>query len=331
MRCLITGGAGFLGSHLTETLLVHGHEVVVVDDLFRGKKKNLDDCKGSPGFFFVKGDACKLDDLEKGVETLGDVDLIFHLAAINGTRWFHERADSVVDVNINATIATLKLAERHAARLVFVSSPEAFGEVDEQPMGIGGDSLFNNPSLHQRHSYGASKYLGEILVQHAVRSKDIDCRVVRPFNAYGPRCPGNDYGQVVSIFLERTKVSRPLTVHGDGSQTRSFSWVGDIVEGIMLAGTTDNSLTDGESLAGYSWNMGWPEETTIAVLAQMVREVTGIDTGMVMTKGYPGDSARRIPDISDAEAELGWRPMTDLPDGLKRSWNYLNRVNVKNK
>lgn len=324
MRCLITGGAGFLGSHLAEALLVHGHEVVVVDDLFRGRKKNLDDCKGSPGYFFVKGDACNLMDLEKAVETIGGIDVIFHLAAINGTRWFHERADSVVEVNINATISALRLAESHAARLVFASSPEAFGEVEDQPMGIGGDSTFDNPSLHQRHSYGASKYLGEILVQHAVRSKDIDCRIVRPFNAYGPRCPGNDYGQVVSILLERTKVNRPLTIHGDGSQTRSFSWVGDIVEGIMLAGITDNSLVDGESLSGYSWNMGWPEETTINELAQMVREVTGEDTGTVMTKGYPGDSQRRIPDISDAEEELGWRPMTNLRDGLERTWNALN-------
>ena len=324
MRCLVTGGAGFLGSHLTEILLVHGHEVVVVDDLFRGRKKNLDACKGSPGYHFVKGDARDIDVLEKCVDILDGLDVIFHLAAINGTRWFHERADTVIEVNINSTITALELADRHAARFVFTSSPEAFGDVASQPIGIGNDSLFDNPSLHQRHSYGASKYLGEVLVQHAVRTKDLDCRIVRPFNAYGPRCPGNDYGQVTSIFLEQTKVGRPLTIHGDGLQTRSFSWVGDIVDGIMLAGTTDNSLVDGESLAGYTWNMGWPQETSISELAEMVHEITDTDTGMVITKGYPGDSERRIPDISDAELELGWRPMTNLRDGLISTWNAMN-------
>lgn len=324
MRCLVTGGAGFLGSHLTEILLVHGHEVVVVDDLFRGRKKNLDACKGSPGYYYVKGDARDIDVLEKCVDTMGGLDVVFHLAAINGTRWFHERADTVIEVNINSTITALELADRHAARFVFTSSPEAFGDVDSQPIGIGNDSLFDNPSLHQRHSYGASKYLGEVLVQHAVRSKDLDCRIVRPFNAYGPRCPGNDYGQVTSIFLEQTKVGRPLTIHGDGMQTRSFSWVGDIVEGIMLAGTLDNSLADGESLTGYTWNMGWPQETSITELAEMVQEITATDTGMVTTKGYPGDSERRIPDISDAESELGWRPMTNLRDGLISTWNAMN-------
>ena len=325
MRCLVTGGAGFLGSHLVELLLVHGHEVVVIDDLFRGRRKHLDDCKGSPGFYFVKGDASDINQLEKCAEIMGGVEIIFHLAAINGTRWFHERADSVVDVNINTTMAVLELAEKYVSRVVFTSSPEAFGEVESQPIGLGNNSTFDNPSLHQRHSYGATKYLGEILIQHAVRTKDLDCRVVRPFNVYGPRCPGNDYGQVVSIFLEQTRADRPLTIHGDGSQTRSFSWVGDIVEGIMLAGTTDNSKEDGQSLVGYTWNIGWPEEISISELAEMVQSVTGSDTGIVTTKGYPGDSARRIPDISDAESELGWRPMTGLREGLELTWNLMYR------
>lgn len=323
MRCLVTGGAGFLGSHLTEMLLVHGHEVVVLDDLFRGRFKNLESCEGSPDFHKVKGDARKKEDLEKAIDKIFGVDVIFHLAAINGTRWFHERSDLVIDVNLRSTAAVIDAASRHACRLVFTSSPEAFGTPDSIPTSEGGPSLFSNASEHQRHSYGASKYLGEVMLQHAVRTKDLDARIVRPYNAYGPRCPGNDYGQVVSIFLEKTKYGKPLPMHGEGLQTRSFGWVGDICEGIMLAGTTDRALDDGTSLAGATWNMGWPEETSIKALAEMVQEVTEQKHGIIKVQGYPGDSVRRLPDISAATAQLGWAPHVGLQEGLERTWSAM--------
>lgn len=327
MRCIVTGGAGFLGSHLVERLIVHGHEVVVIDDLFRGRWKNLEMVKGSPGYWQIKGDACSIDVLKDAAEKLNGVDVIYHLAAINGTRWFHEKADVVVDVNLRSTTAAIQLARDEACRLVFTSSPEAFGDTCEMPLSNDKSSIFPSPHLHQRHSYGASKYLGEILVQHSVRTKDLDARIVRPFNVYGPRSPGNDYGQVVNIFLENIFAERQITIHGDGSQTRSFTWVEDAIEGLMLAGTLDEGI-DGSKLAGGAWNIGMPEETTISDLAALIYEVCEVEEKILFGKGYPGDSTRRIPDVSLAETQLGWRPVTDLTTGIKSTLRNL-QLNIK--
>ncbi len=327
-RVLVTGGAGFLGSHLVEELLARNHAVVAVDDLFRGKQKHLEDCKGSLDFHFLKGDCADLQVLRKAADLLDGVDVIYHLAAVNGTRWFHERADMVIDVNVNTTIAALALAEENACRLVFASSPEALGVVEQQPMVVSMDSHFEDAALHQRHSYGASKYIGEVLVQHAVRAKDMDCRIVRPFNAYGGRCPSNEYGQVISIFMDAVATGRPVKLHGDGSQTRSFTWVGDVTEAFLLAGLTENSLKDGSRLSGATWNIGWPEETSIAELAEMIIKISGKEIVIERSKGYPGDSDRRCPDISDAEQQLGWQPWTNLQDGLQRTWQAIDmRIN----
>ena len=327
-RVIVTGGAGFLGSHLVEELLARSHAVVAIDDLFRGRQKHLDDCKGSPDFHFLKGDCADLKVLQQAVELIDGVDVIFHLAAVNGTRWFHEKADMVIDVNVNTTLAALELATEHTCRLVFASSPEALGVVEEQPMATAHDSLFEDAALHQRHSYGASKYIGEVLVQHAVRTKDLDCRIVRPFNAYGARCPGNEYGQVISMFMDSAASGRPISLHGDGSQTRSFTWVGDITEGFLLAGFTDRSLDDDSRLEGAVWNIGSTEETSIADLAASIVEISGKEVTIEHNKGYPGDSKRRCPDISDATRQLGWQPWTNLEQGLVRTWHAIDaRIN----
>jgi nucleoside-diphosphate-sugar epimerase len=327
-RVLVTGGAGFLGSHLVEELLARSHRVVVIDDLFRGKKKHLADCKDDPDFHFIKGDCANMEVLNAAVEWLDGVDLVYHLAAVNGTRWFHERADMVIDVNINTTLAALRLAEKHACRLVFASSPEAIGEAGIQPMPVSSKSVFDDAAQHQRHSYGASKYLGEILLQHAVRTKDLDFRIVRPFNAYGGRCPSTEYGQVISIFMDAAACGKPLKVHGDGKQTRSFTWVGDITEAFLLAGLTDVAIDDGSKLAGAVWNVGWPEETSIAELAELVAETAGVEVLIEPSKGYFGDSQRRCPDISLATRQLGWQPWTTLEAGLRSTWFVINsRIN----
>ena len=327
-RVIVTGGAGFLGSHLVEELLARSHAVVAIDDLFRGRQKNLDDCKGSPDFHFLKGDCADYEVLRKAAELLEGVDVIFHLAAINGTRWFHEKADMVIDVNTNTTLAALELAKEHACRLVFASSPEALGIVKEQPIVASQDSVFEDAAIHQRHSYGASKYIGEVLVHHAIRTKDLDCRIVRPFNAYGARCPGNEYGQVISMFMDSAASGRPISIHGDGMQTRSFTWIGDITEGFLLAGFTDKALDDDSKLSGAVWNIGNPHETTIADLASKIVAISGREVSIEYSKGYPGDSKRRCPDISDATRQLGLQPWTDLDTGLERTWHAINsRIN----
>ena len=323
MRCIVTGGAGFLGSYLTEQLVAMGHSVAVIDDMFRGKKKNLEGCKGMDGYFLVLGDAAERSNYEKAADKLGGVDCVYHLAAINGTRWFHERPDFVIQVNLNTLRVALDFSITRGARFVFTSSPEAFGEQPEMPLTNDSDSLFTSASLHGRHSYGASKYLGEIMVQHAVSNSSLDGRIVRPFNAYGPRLPGDAYGQVTGIFLEQCRKEEPITVHGDGMQTRSFTWVEEVVEGIRIAGELEEGL-DGSQLAGAAFNLGSTEEVNVAELANLCLEISGSRSEIHFQEtGHPGDSRRRTPDISQTENALGWTPSQSLEDGLRSCWRWL--------
>jgi len=323
MRCIVTGGAGFLGSHLTEQLVARGHSVAVIDDMFRGSQKNLEGCKGMDDYYLLMGDAAVRDIYEKAADKLGGVDCLYHLAAINGTRWFHERPDFVVQVNLDTLRVALDFASTRGSRFVFTSSPEAFGEQPEMPLTNASDSLFSSASDHGRHSYGASKYLGEILVQHAVSNSSLDARIVRPFNAYGPRLPGNAYGQVTGIFLEQCRRGDPITIHGDGTQTRSFTWVDEAVEGIRIAGELEEGL-DGSRLAGAAFNLGNPEEVTIVDLANLCLEVTGSESVIHHQEvGHPGDSRRRVPDITESQRVLGWSPFQSLEEGLRSCWRWL--------
>ena len=323
MRCIVTGGAGFLGSHLVEQLVARNHSVAVIDDMFRGKQKNLVGCKGMEGYYLLMGDASNRDLYEKAADKLGGVDCVYHLAAINGTRWFHERPDFVVQVNLDTLRVALDFAITRGSRFVFTSSPEAFGEQSEMPLTNVSNSLFSPASEHGRHSYGASKYLGEILVQHAVKNSSLDARIVRPFNAYGPRLPGNSYGQVTGIFLEQCRLGEPITIHGDGKQTRSFSWVEEVVEGIRIAGELDEGL-DGSRLTGAAFNLGNPEEVTIEDLANLCLKITGSNSEIYFQEvGHPGDSRRRVPDISQAQSALGWSPFQNLEEGLRSCWRWL--------
>ena len=323
MRCIVTGGAGFLGSYLTEQLVMMGHSVVVIDDMFRGKKKNLEGCKGMDGYYLVMGDAANRANYEKAADKLGGVDCVYHLAAINGTRWFHERPDFVIQVNLDTLRVALDFSITRGARFVFTSSPEAFGEQPEMPLTNESNSLFSPAAKHGRHSYGASKYLGEIMVQHAVSNSSLDARIVRPFNAYGPRLPGDAYGQVTGIFLEQCHKGTPITIHGDGSQTRSFTWVEEAVEGIRLAGELEVGV-DGSNLAGAAFNLGNTEEVSIADLANLCLEITSSDSEIYHQEvGHPGDSRRRKPDISESERVLGWTPNQSLEHGLRSCWRWL--------
>lgn len=322
MRCIVTGGGGFLGSHLSEALLTRGHSVAVVDDLFRGRKANMEDFKGMPDFTFVLGDCSKVELLEKAAEKLNGVDVIFHLAAINGTKYFHERPDLVIDVNLKTTQTVLKFATDLGARLVFTSSPEAFGLQSEMPIGTDTPSHFSSTHDHFRHSYGASKYLGEILIQYAVSERGLDGRIIRPFNGYGPRLKGDGYGQVTSIFLHQCKKEEDITLHGDGSQTRSFTWHGDLIDGMISLGELDEGL-DGTTLKGASFNIGSTTEITICRIAELAKEISGADVEIVSTPGHPGDSDRRVPDISAAQSALGWNPTIDVEEGMRRCWDWI--------
>ena len=322
LRILVTGGAGFLGSSLCESLVASGHKVVALDSLFRGSLTNLEIISQSPDFHFIEADVRDLESLDISVEWLGGLDIVYHLAAVNGTKWFHEAAHSVIDVNINGTLRTLELAMAHDARYVLASSPEAFGDGEQQPVRDGNLMQFSNPAEHQRHSYGASKYLDEVACQHAAR-EGLDVRIIRPFNAYGPRLSGDEYGQVVSIFFQNIIDGKPISIHGDGSQTRSFTWIDDVTDGFLKVGLLDNAL-DGSELSGAAFNIGSTEEINIKNLADKIIQVSGSqNTELISSDGYFGDSKRRVPDIEQSKKLLGWQLKVPLSDGLQYMWDSL--------
>lgn len=296
MRVLVSGGAGFLGSHLVDQLLSRGDEVVVFDDLSRGHREQVPD-----GVILVEGD---VRDSSKWNEICAQYspELIHHLAAVNGTRKFHREADLVVDVNVNGTRNAIEAAKETGARLVFYSSPESYGEQSVMPLSGYSTSVFTPAHEHQRHSYGSSKYLGELLIHHAIRDTGIDARIVRPFNTYGPRLHGDGDGQVVSMML----LANPIEVHGDGLQTRSMTWVGDVVEGMLRVGDLPN-------LCGMAFNLASEEEVSMHSLASMISEITGAE--IVHTEANHGDSRRRVADLSGND-EIGWKASTSLAEGL---------------
>ena len=213
----------------------------------------------------------------------------------------------MVDVNVNGTKNAISIAKKYAARLVFYSSPEAFGEQENMPLSNKSNSLFPPANLHQRHSYGASKYLGEIMVQHAVRS-GLDARIVRPYNVYGPRLHGGKYGQVVSMMIQDALQNKVVEIHGDGTQTRSLTWVEDVVTGMLLVG-------DIPKLAGQSFNLGNTVETQINSLAELVCKFTGADKKYI--DANHGDSKRRLPDVTGNQI-IGWLATTSLESGLRK-------------
>lgn len=332
---IVSGGSGFIGSHLCEALVAADWVVVALDDHTRGDPEHVLPLEASGRFGLIDGDAADdeaweaaLDLLQELVEEVADGEssglTIFHLAAVNGTRWFHEAPDRVAEVNIGALLVALDIAQAEGARFVFTSSPEAFGATAAHPLpSMGGTVTFEPAESHGRWSYGASKYLGEVLVQHAVR-QGLDGRIVRPFNGYGPRNVSDEYGQVVAMFLRQAMKGGPLAVHGDGQQSRAFTWVGDLARALVLAGALDEATDGSGELAGRAWNVGWPEATSIAALAELVARLVGETTGTTIEietggEGQPGDSARRAPDNAPALADLGWAPEVDLEDGLRRT------------
>ena len=322
-RILVTGGAGFIGSSLCEELAQQGHSLVVLDNYWRGKRENLESISTLSNVKIIQGDCRDSEVLAQAVDAFSGLDIIVHLAAVNGTKWFHKEARSVIDVNINGTLRTLELAESCNARYVLASSPEAFGEAEIQPISNGNPMTFSDPAKHQRHSYGASKYLDEVACQHAVRS-GLDVRIIRPFNAYGPRLLGDEYGQVVAMFFDAVMNSKAIQIHGDGLQTRSFTWIDDLVAGVLAA------MFDEGIASGSAFNLGSCEEVTIGELAKMVVDVVeqsgwqGELPAIEYSQGYHGDSKRRLPDIDETREVLGFSAPTSLRQGLELMWKQLS-------
>jgi len=303
MRVVITGGAGFVGSHLVERYLREGHAVVVIDNLCTGSLRNLDAASKNPHLTFMHADA------SVPLPVLGKVDLVLHFSSPASPVDYARLALETLAVNSIGTAHACDLAERNGARLLFASTSEVYGDphVHPQPESYWGNV---NPA-GERACYDEAKRFGEALITTRLRKGPLDARIARIFNTYGPRMAEND-GRAVPNFFAQALAGKPLTVYGDGTQTRSFTYVDDLVEGIVrLAAHPD--------ARGAIVNIGNPEETTIAAAAAIIAQAAGVNLHVEHRPLPPDDPARRKPDITRARALLGWEPTTPLHEGITRT------------
>ncbi|MEZ5361195.1 MAG: GDP-mannose 4,6-dehydratase [Bryobacterales bacterium] len=310
-RFVITGGAGFVGSHLAETLVARGHRVLAVDDLSAGDRANLATVSGHPRFSVRVGDVTRpgvLDQLCYGA------DVIVHLAAAVGVRRIVDQPKQTIRTNLDATERALDAAERHHARILIASSSEVYGKSEATPFREQDDVLLG-PTNKSRWSYAASKMIGEFLAMAYPRESGVDAVSMRFFNTIGPHQSAR-YGMVVPRFVRQALAGDPITVYGDGSQTRCFCDVRDVVKAIALLG--ESPAGSGEVV-----NIGAHGEITILELAKMIRRITGSASEIVCVpydRAYePGfeDIMRRAPDTSKLERMIPWRPRYTLEDTLE--------------
>ena len=303
--CLITGGAGFIGSHLCDFLLRKGFRVLCMDNLVTGSENNIRHLIGRPGFTFVR------HDVTENIEFDGSLDYVLHLASLASPVDYMEHPIKTLKVGTLGTHNTLGLARAKGAKFLFASTSEVYGdpEVDPQPESYWGNV---NP-VGVRSCYDESKRCGEALVMAYHRAHGLDTKIVRIFNTYGPRMRAGD-GRVVPAFITQALAGKPLTVFGDGSQTRSFCYVSDMVEGIWKLMNEKYN---------YPVNLGNPHETTVRELAEIVIKLTG-SKSRIVTKKLPEDDPKvRCPDISLATSLLSWRPSVSLDAGLRMTVEYF--------
>jgi UDP-glucose 4-epimerase len=309
MRALITGGAGFIGSHLAESLMLQGHEVTVIDDLSTGRLENVAPLTRLPGFQCVVDtvtDPAAVDPL------VADVDVVFHLAAAVGVRLVIEAPIRTIHTNIAGTETVLEAARRHRKRIVVASTSEVYGRSRALPYREDADLVIGTPD-RIRWAYATSKLMDEFLAMSYAREHDLRVTVVRLFNTVGPR-QSSRYGMVLPNFVKWATAGEPIVVHGDGSQTRSFTWVGDVVWALATLAGEPRS-------AGQVYNVGNDQEISILDLARRVCERTGSTSPIVFVPYAQAfdhtfeDMRRRVPDISTLRRLIGYEPRVQL-DGI---------------
>ncbi len=297
MRILVTGGAGFIGSHLIDRLMTAGHEVICLDNFFTGDKKNLLHWLNHPYFELVRHDVTDPIRLE--------VNQIYHLACPASPVHYQYNPVKTIKTNVLGTLNMLGLAKRTKARFLLASTSEVYGDPEVHPQVE--DYRGNVNPIGIRSCYDEGKRVAETLAFDYHRQNNVDIRVARIFNTYGPRMLEND-GRVVSNFIAQALQNKPLTVYGDGSQTRSFCYVSDLVDGLIR-------LMNGEHIGPI--NLGNPEEYTVLELAQKVQAQINPAIS-IQQKDLPADDPqRRRPDITRATSLLGWRPTILLQEGLE--------------
>ncbi len=311
MQVLITGGAGFIGSHLAEAMLNRGDTVAVLDNLSTGSFDNIAHLTANPRFSFAiesLGNSLVLDRLAS------QVDAIIHLAAAVGVQLVVERPTETIETNVLGTHAVLSAARRYRSRTIIASTSEVYGKSANIPFNEENDLLLG-PSIHSRWGYAASKLLDEFLALAAHREHSLPVTITRFFNTVGPRQTGR-YGMVVPRFVQQALRNQPITVFGDGEQSRCFCHVGDVIHALLAL------LDRPELTAGQIYNIGSNQEVTINQLATQVIEQTGSSstvTYIPYNEAYaPGfeDMRRRVPDISKVHAAIGWAPTRTLSEIL---------------
>jgi UDP-glucuronate decarboxylase len=299
MRILVTGGAGFIGSHLIDRLMESGHEVLCLDNFFTGRKHNVLSWLGHPQFELIRHDVTEPLRLE--------VDQIYHLACPASPVHYQYNPVKTIKTNVMGTMHMLGLAKRVKARFLLASTSEVYGDPEVHPQSE--DYRGNVNPIGPRSCYDEGKRVAETLAFDYHRQNNVDIRVARIFNTYGPRMLEND-GRVVSNFVVQALRGNPITVYGDGSQTRSFCYVSDLVEGLIR-------LMNGDCIGPV--NLGNPEEYTVLELAQKIQSMVN-STADIQFKELPQDDPRRRqPNITLAKQALQWQPTVPLYDGLQKT------------
>ena len=312
-RILVTGGAGFLGSHLCQLLLGRGSDVVCIDNFFSGHKDNIRPFIAHPYFELIRHDVIHPLFIE--------VDRIYHLACPASPIHYQQNPIKTVKTNVMGTINMLGLAKRIKSRILLTSTSEVYGDAQVHPQT---ESYWGNVNpIGVRSCYDEGKRVAETLMMDYHRQNRVDVRIVRIFNTYGPRMAIND-GRVVSNFIVQALRNEPLTIYGDGSQTRSFCYVSDLIEGLCR-------MMDAEGLTG-PLNLGNPGEFTISELAEKIIRLTQSRSKITHKPRPSDDPLHRRPDISLAREKLGWEPKVSLEEGLAQTIDYFKeRLGIPNR
>uniref|UniRef100_A0A6T5SG64 UDP-glucuronate decarboxylase n=1 Tax=Skeletonema marinoi TaxID=267567 RepID=A0A6T5SG64_9STRA len=302
-KILITGGAGFVGSHLTDRLMSEGHEVVVLDNFFTGRKANVEHWLHHPNFSLIRHDVIQ--------PILLEVDQIYHLACPASPPHYQYNPVKTIKTSTMGTINMLGLAKRVKARILLASTSEIYGdpEVHPQPETYWG----NVNTLGPRSCYDEGKRVAETMMYAYKNQNDVSIRIARIFNTFGPRMHPND-GRVVSNFIIQSLQNKNITIYGDGSQTRSFQYVDDLVNGLtkLMNGNYDSPV-----------NLGNPDEYSIKDFATKIKEFTQSSSEISFLPKVADDPTQRKPDISTAKRELDWEPRVHVEDGLRKTIEYF--------
>jgi len=311
MKVLITGGAGFIGSWLSEALVALGAEVTVLDNLSTGSLKNIDHLMGLQNFKFLEGNISNF-------KVEGKYDFIVHAASLPAPDMYVEKPVETMLSNSTGLLNVLEASRNHDSVVLYTSTSEVYGDAETTPTSETYWGKVNPVGV--RSCYDESKRFGEALCMAYFRQYGVDVRIARLFNSYGPRLdPNASYARVISKFIIQALNGQPLTVHGDGRQTRSFLYIADAVNALI-------KMMIKEGLKGEVVNVGSPNEITILELAELVRRLTESKSPIVFRPPRPDDPRRRCPDISKAKTLLAWEPKTPLEDGLRFTIEWFKKV-----